>query len=103
MFFFDFADVFEQESELVKTLLLGDFGELGVHDFVFVTLALGGGEEVLKRVADVPYFAVVLHCLEPQLCVFLFVVGGGGEDCGDLFVALFFGFARIVGVLVARH
>ena len=98
MLLFDLAHLFKQEGDLVEALFLRLFGEAGVHIRPFVVLARGGVDEVLFRGRNV----AAVQQLEPDLGVFLFVVGGLFEQRGDLHEAVLFGLARIVGVLVAR-
>ena len=78
-----------------KEALLSSLREVFVHVGPFVVLAVGGSLRVGSGVADTVEF------LEPQLGVFLFVVGGLQEQFGDLFVTFLLCAAGEVGVLVA--
>ena len=95
MRFFDGGDHAELLGEGGEAFGFGGLGEAFVHVRPFVVFTVCGSLQVLCGVADAFEF------LEPHLGVFLFVVGGFQEQCGDLFKAVFFGAACEVGVLVA--
>ena len=65
---FDGGDETEFGGEFGEAFLFGGLSKLLVHIRPFVVLARRGGCQVFGRVAD------ALEFLEPQLCVFLFVV-----------------------------
>ena len=66
-----------------------------VHIRPLVVLALSGGEKIFGSVADAVQF------FEPQLSVFLLVVGGFKEQRRDLLLAFLLGLGRKIGILVA--
>ena len=86
----------ELGGELREALLLRVSGEALVHVGPLVVLALGGVQQVVRRRAQ------LAQLLEPELGVFLFVLGGLEEDRADLLIALFLGRGCEVGVFIAR-
>ncbi len=91
----DGGDGAELLGEGGKAFGFGSLRKVFVHVGPFVVFAIGGSLQVGGGVTDAVKF------LEPQLGVFLFVVGGLQEQFGDLFVAFLLGAASKVGVLVA--
>ena len=94
----DGADHLEKLGDAGEALFVSGLGETGVHVGPFVVLAGRGVFEVYRRGGDV----ALMKQLEPDLGVLFLVARRLFEDLGDLLVAFFFGFAGIVGVLVAR-
>ena len=92
---FDCGDFAELGGERGKAFFFGGLGEAFVHVRPFIVFTVGGCLQVLGGVADAFEF------LEPQLCVFFFVVGCFLEQGCDLFEAVLLGAAGEVGVLVA--
>ena len=92
---FDLADQAEACGQLREALFFGGLGKAGVHIRPLVVLALGGGLQILRRVAD------ALKLLEPELRVLLFVLGGLEEERGDLLKTLLFRNGREIGILVS--
>ncbi|MPM52139.1 hypothetical protein SDC9_98895 [bioreactor metagenome] len=93
---FDFGHAFELGGEFDEAFLTRDLGEVLIHFGPFLMLAGGGGQQVFHGRAD------AAERLEPEFRVFFFVVGGGFEEGGDLFVAFLAGLTGEIGVFVAR-
>ena len=85
----------ESRRESREALLLGVLGHMVVHIAPLVVLALGGVEEVLRRVTQ------AAQLLEPELGVFLFIVGCLQEYLGYLLKARLFRDGCKIGVLVS--
>ena len=85
----------ETLGQLMESLLVGGFGEAVVHIRPLVVLALSGGEKIFGGVAD------AVQLFEPQLGMFLLVIGGFKEQRRDLLVAFLLGLRCKIGVLVA--
>ena len=98
MFFFDFADFFEQGGDFFEAFFASFFGELGIHVGVFVVFAISSGLEVGGGVV----YAATMQKLVPNFGMLFFVVTGFLEDGRDLLVALFFGLASKKLVFDAR-
>ena len=81
-------------GQLQEALLLGGFGEAGVHVGPLEILAGGGGGKVLGGGAD------PLQLLEPHFRVLFLVVGGLEEQRGNLLKALLLGLGGEIGILV---
>ena len=95
MALFDGGDHAELLGEGGKAFSLGGLREVFVHVGPFVVLAVGGSLQVGSGVADTVEF------LEPQLGVFLLVVGSLEEQVCNLFKTILLGATGEVGVLVA--
>ena len=85
----------ETLGQLMESLLVGGFGEAVVHIRPLVVLALSGGEKIFGGVAD------AVQLFEPQLGMFILVIGGFKEQRRDLLVAFLLGLRCKIGVLVA--
>ena len=92
---FDSGNHAELVGESLEAFGLGGLREVFVHVGPFVVFTIGGGLQVGSGIADAFQF------LEPQLGVFLLVVGGLQEQLGNLFVTFLLCAAGEVGVLVA--
>ena len=85
----------ELGGQLGEALGLCSLGKAFVHIGPLVVLAIGGSGQVLSSGAD------AVQLFEPQLGVFLLVLGGLQEEGGNLLKALLLGLRGEVGVLVA--
>ena len=82
---------------LREALFLGHFGKLLVHFRPLIVLALCGVFQIGGGIGN----GSAMEILEPDLGVFLLVVGGLLENRGDLLKAVLLGLGCIVGVLVS--
>ena len=88
MMLFDGGDQTETLGQLMEALLVGGFGEAVVHIRPLVVLTLSGGEKIFGGVAD------AVQLFEPQLGMFLLVIGGFKEQRRDLLVAFLLGLGK---------
>ena len=91
----DGGDALELGGDVVEAFCARLFGEALVHVGPFLAFAVCGGLQVFDGGAD------SAEVLEPELGVFLFIVGGLEEERGDLLEAFLLGLAGEVGVFVA--
>ena len=82
-------------SQLRETFFFSGLGKALIHVRPFIVLAVSGGSQILGCGADAPQF------LEPELGVFLLVVGSFKEERRDLLKALFFCFGSKISVFVS--
>ena len=84
-------------GNLLEAFLFGLPGHSVIHIRPLVILSVGGFGQILYGGAD----ATAAEVLEPDLGVFLFIIGRLFKDLGDLDIAVFLGLGSKVGVLVA--
>ena len=91
----DGSNAAELLSQLMEAFLIGFTSHAVIHVSPLVVFALGCMQQVLSSIAQ------LTQCLEPQLGVFLFVLGSLQEQGSDLLEACLLGNGGKVGVLVA--
>lgn len=97
VFLFNGGHHLKQSGDFGKSFFPCGFGEAGIHVGPFVVFTGGGVVEVCQSRGNIP----VVEELEPDFCVFLFVVCRFFKEVCYLIVTLFSGFAGVIGVLVS--
>ena len=95
VFLLDLAHQLEQVGDVVKALLPGLLGHVGIHVGPLVVFPLGGGLQVLLGGAD------AVQQFEPDLGVFLLVGSRLLKQLGDLDIAVLSGLRGKVVILGA--
>ena len=95
MMLLDFANHAELGRQSLEALFFCGLGEVIVHIGPLVVFAISCSCEVCCGVTD------AAELLEPQFCVFLFIIGGLQEQGGNLLHTFLLSYGSEVGVLVA--
>ena len=97
MMLFNGTDSAEFEGQFRETFLICRFSKFLIHIGPFIVFASSSIFEVRYRIRN----GTAMKGLEPDLCMFFFVVGRFFEESFNLFVACFFCYAGIISVLIA--
>ena len=98
MFLFDRTHCLKQCGDLCKALSLCLLGELRIHIGPLIVLTGSGIFQILRCLRHL----TTVQQLEPDLCVFLFVVCRFLKQLADLYIAIFLRLRSIVVVLGER-
>ena len=94
VFFFDFANFFEESCQVVEAFFFSSFSKFSVHFGPFVVFAVSSIFQVFDGVRN---FAA-MQSFEPNFSMFFFVARSFFKESSDLVVAFFFSCASIVAI-----
>ena len=96
MMLFNGTDSAEFEGQFRETFLICRFSKFLIHIGPFIVFASSSIFEVRYRIRN----GTAMKGLEPDLCMFFFVLGGFQKVCSDLFVAFFLSHTCIISILI---